>query len=118
MDRDKALEFLRQGLSRISYWDGKTCACEHCPSCEARALLILLETDGDLGRALSSPDCACRGEEPIAVVHGGTREDELEDLQYDIKDLLLYNSQVDNLQSYGEKCHRLRVIILEGKPCS
>lgn len=57
MTHEEALTFLRQGLSRIAYWDGGTCICEHCPSCEARALLIHIDVGGDLSRALSS--CVC-----------------------------------------------------------
>ena len=68
MTHEAALTFLRQGLSRIAYWDGGTCTCEHCPSCEARALLILTEVDGDLGRALSSRACDWCGKSSVWAI--------------------------------------------------
>lgn len=71
MTCEEALEYLRRGLSRIAYWDGATCACGHCPSCEARALLIQVEADGDLGRALEAESpCACGGKKPLVEVDG------------------------------------------------
>ena len=76
MTREEALTHLRQGLSRIAYWDGGTCVCDHCPSCEARALLIQAEPGGDLGVALEA-------EKPLAV--GYVHRDTLADYQEDIR---------------------------------